>query len=87
MSEIFHGDAGHKNIKQIALALERLRFCRIVQVAPVNRVRRLIVTAKNDRLRRAGTRMMLRLSQDGFLAMDAELRRLNTALQTLARAV
>ena len=39
----------HQNVKQIALALERRRFLRIVVDAHDTRVRRLVATARNDR--------------------------------------
>lgn len=39
----------HQNVKQIALGLERRGFVRIVTDAHDSRVRRLVVTAKNDR--------------------------------------
>ncbi|MFN7983655.1 MAG: MarR family winged helix-turn-helix transcriptional regulator [Vicinamibacterales bacterium] len=75
----------HQNIKQIALALERRGFLRIVQDAHDSRVRRLIVTAKNDRFwanRDADDAAAIA----GWFSVlsDAELRRLNTTLQTLA---
>ncbi len=39
----------HQNVKQIALGLERRGFVRIVSDGDDSRVRRLVVTAKNDR--------------------------------------
>ena len=39
----------HQNVKQLALALERKGFLRIVKDREDGRVRRLVATAKNDR--------------------------------------
>ena len=75
----------HQNIKQIALALERRGFVRIVQDAHDNRVRRLIVTAKNDRFWASRDADDAAAIAGWFSVLsDAELRRLNTTLQTLA---
>jgi len=75
----------HQNVKQIALGLERRGFMRIVTDAHDSRVRRLVVTAKNDRFWTTRDADDAAAIAGWFSVCSAgELRTLNAVLEKLA---
>lgn len=75
----------HQNVKQIAAGLERRGFMRIVTDVDDSRVRRLVVTAKNDRFWATRDADDAAAIARWFAVCSAgELRTLNAVLEKLA---